>query len=326
MKLLKLFFISLLLCSTLSMQAQSYAPAAGQSNSTAMRRDSSAFKSWATTCSVIRGLQDVSTPSLGTASAGEPSLACGASDINGIVSLGDGGSATCTFQYPIINGPGFDFAVFENSFDDVFLELAFVEVSSDGVHYYRFPSHSLSDTVQQTGTFGSTDAAHLNNLAGKYRGGYGTPFDLQDLAGIQGLNVNAITHVKITDVIGSLSKSFLQRDAFGNPINDPWPTPFPSGGFDLDAIGVINQQGSATSLNETFSNEELRVYPTCLKRGENIQIQCSGAGSLWLMDMSGKSMALSTDAVISTHDWLPGVYLFMQVTGTAVLTKRIIIL
>ena len=31
------------------------------------------------------------------------------------------------------------------------------------------------------------------------------------------------------------------KDSKENMINDPWPTPFASSGFDLDAVGVINQ-------------------------------------------------------------------------------------
>ena len=164
---------------SLNVKAQPYPPIVGQPGSTAIYKDSSAFVNWVTSCKVVRGLQDVSTPTLGLANGGDSSMVIGIAGTNGVVSLGDGGSATCTFQYPIKNGIGNDFAVFENSFDDTFLELAFVEVSSDGINFVRFPSHSLTDTTLQTNTFGTTDATKINNLAGKYRGSYGTPFDLQ---------------------------------------------------------------------------------------------------------------------------------------------------
>ncbi|MFN6048554.1 MAG: T9SS C-terminal target domain-containing protein, partial [Bacteroidota bacterium] len=62
---------------------------------------------------------------MGTAAGAE-----GPAASNGVVSLGDGGIATLTFDPPITNGDGFDFAVFENTFLDTFLELAFVEVST----------------------------------------------------------------------------------------------------------------------------------------------------------------------------------------------------
>ena len=60
-----------------------------------------------------------------------------------VVVLGDAGSITLTFDAPICNGSGYDFAVFENSLNDTFLEFAFIEVSSDGEHFVRFPNYYL---------------------------------------------------------------------------------------------------------------------------------------------------------------------------------------
>ncbi|MEZ4549679.1 MAG: hypothetical protein R2874_04140 [Desulfobacterales bacterium] len=51
------------------------------------------------------------------------------------VVLGRGGSIILTFDPPVENGEGWDFAVFENSFNDFNLELAFVEVSSNGTDF-----------------------------------------------------------------------------------------------------------------------------------------------------------------------------------------------
>lgn len=231
----------------------------GTSGTTAMHKDSSAFVAWATTCKVMRGYQDINNTTLGYTTVGDSSMALGKAGINGVVSLGDGGIAVLTFDKPITNGPGFDFAVFENAFNDTFLELAFVEVSSDGVNFFRFSPVSNSQTVTQFDNAASMDAAKLNNLAGKYRGGYGTPFDLQELSGISQLNINQITHVKITDVVGSLNTSYATYDKNSNIINDPWPTPFASSGFDLDAIGVIHQ--SATSVVEYLSQDNYKLYP-----------------------------------------------------------------
>lgn len=64
---------------------------------------------------------------------------------------------------------------------------------------------------------------------------------MQELTGIPQLNINSITHVKIIDVVGSINPTYGTHDKNNNIINDPWPTPFNSSGFDLDAIGVINQ-------------------------------------------------------------------------------------
>lgn len=194
--------VSLLFCYT-PIKAQ-FAPPVGYEGTTAMYKDSSAFVSWASKCDIVRGYQDISTQSLGYTNVGDSSLAIGQAGINGVVSLGDGGVAILEFSSPIIDGVGPDFAVFENGFDNLFLELAFVEVSSDGIHFFRFPAVSNTDTSIQTGSFGLTDASKLHNLAGKYRAEYGTPFDLSDLTNDVLLNKQAITHVKVIDVVGSI--------------------------------------------------------------------------------------------------------------------------
>src|ERR1043166_4893660 len=129
-------------------------PAAGVAGSKAIHKDSNIFKAWASSCKVQRGLMEIDSPSLGYASAGNESAGIGPAGGNGIVSLGDGGAATLGFGGTLFNGPGPDFAVFENGFavggDSLFfLELGFVEVSSDSIHFHRFAASSLTDTTQQ---------------------------------------------------------------------------------------------------------------------------------------------------------------------------------
>ncbi|MEO8761868.1 MAG: T9SS C-terminal target domain-containing protein, partial [Bacteroidia bacterium] len=114
-----------------------FAPPKGQAGSTAMYKDSIAFVAWATTCKITRGLQDISNTSSGYTTVGDSLSPIGIADGN-VISLGDGGVVICTFQNEIYNGAGYDFAVFENSFDGNYLELAFVEVSSDGINFFRF--------------------------------------------------------------------------------------------------------------------------------------------------------------------------------------------
>lgn len=238
------------------LQAQ-FPGAAGSPGTTAMHKDSSVFIAWGKFCNIIRGYQDISDTSLGYASVGDSSKAIGKADAD-IVSLGDGGIAILTFTNPIKNGSGYDFAVFENSFNDSFLELAFVEVSSDGVNYFRFPATSNSSTSPQYTNSAVMDPTKLNNLAGKYRVNYGTPFDLQEMTGIPQLDVNNVTYVKIIDVVGSVNPSYGTYDKNNTIINDPWPTPFASCGFDLDAVGVIN---AAVGINELESEMNIVVYP-----------------------------------------------------------------
>jgi hypothetical protein len=226
-----------------------FAPAADQPGSTAIAAGDPRFIEWANSVTILtRGPQNISNPSLGLASFGTPANALGPSDaatnFAGVVSLGDGGQITLGFAQPIRDGAGPDFAVFENGFASgglAFLELGFVEVSSDGTNFFRFPATSDTQTTTQVASFGLLDATNLNNLAGKYVAGFGTPFDLAELAGVSPLlDVNDVRFVRIVDVVGSIDLLYATHDSVGNIVNDPWPTPSASSGFDLDAVGVIN--------------------------------------------------------------------------------------
>ena len=246
--------IAILLTGFLSQRAiAQFAPAAGQPGSTALRADSSCFINWASKCHVQRGLKQINLPDSGYASVGSAQSAIGQASTNGVASLGDGGIATLTFDPPISDGNGFDFAIFENTFLDSFLELAFVEVSTDSQSWARFPNESLSQHKTQTGSFGFTQPTKIHNLAGKYRHPYGTPFDLQDVAMMSNIRINEIRYVRIMDVVGSIDTLYAQRDSKNRIINDPWPTAFASSGFDLDAVGVINQ--AAKNSSETYPNQ-----------------------------------------------------------------------
>lgn len=218
---------------------------AGPYTVTGIAASDSRFVAWANGASdLTRGPQNISASGSPLASFGTASAALGMAN-NGVVSLGDGGSITLTFANLITNGAGADFAVFENGFgagSGLFAELGHVEVSSDGVNFVRFPSVSLTQTNTQVGGFGSIDPTDINNLAGRHPALFGTPFDLAELIGLSALlDVNRVTHVRIVDVVGSINPAFGTRDSQGRLINDPFTTPFASGGFDLDAVGVINQ-------------------------------------------------------------------------------------
>lgn len=220
----------------------SFCGAVGTEGCTAIRFDSNIVAAWATGCIVERGPVDIINPDgpkvhYGTDDAG---IGPASTVTTSAVSLGDGGTATLTFAEPIHNITGPDFAVFENSFDDYFLELAFVEVSSDGENFVRFPATSLTQTETQLS--GNLDPTLLNNLAGKYRVGYGTPFDLEELRGKAGLDIDHVTHVRIVDAVGTIDPQYATRDYKGRIVNDPYPTNdtvWGSGGFDLTGVAVL---------------------------------------------------------------------------------------
>lgn len=228
----------------------------------AIKYDDAAILGWATSCVVTRGYQNIEQAG-DLASYGTDNDAVGASSEStseGMVSLGDGGYAVLTFGMPITNGEGYDFAVFENALNHTFLELAFVEVSSDGEHYYRFPSVSNTQTEQQITNGGAVDATKINNLAGKYIVGWGTPFDLEELAGYSNLDINNVTHVRIVDVVGSINPLYGTTDKNGHLINEPYPTPFASSGFDLSGVAVMNGW-TPTAVNNYQQEISFMAYP-----------------------------------------------------------------
>jgi len=304
-----------------------FPPPAGQIGSTAIYKDSAVFVAWASGCNVVRGWQNIADTSLGKADVGDSSLALGPAGSNGVVSLGDAGTAIITFDRPVANGPSWDFAVFENSFSDTFLELAFVEVSSDGLNYIRFPSTSLTDTNVQVGTYGELDATKLNNLAGKYRLFYGTPFDLQELESVSSLDINHITHIKIIDVVGSIEPAYASYDAFHHKINDPWPTPFGASGFDLDAVGVIHQ--APAGISESQDESMALVYPN--PAGNYVTVSLKGlnpVSDILLINYNGqvicRKKCAGHDETIDLQGLPAGLYMIKIIHDESVLCKKLI--
>ncbi len=243
--------------------------------------DPASIAAWATTVVDYSPTSEVDLGSFGDASEG-----LGAAD-GVIVSLGDladptgggegPGSITVGFQATIVDGPGADFAVFENAFDFtfdpnvnpdiVFAELAFVEVSSNGTDFARFPATSLNIEPDPNNPdpdrdlhvpfgrdFAGANTTNIENLAGVNLTLTGTPFDLSELASdplVTGgsVDLNAIQFVRLVDIPGDGSVV----DSLGNPILDTWHTTG-SGGMDLDAVGAINKvpEPNALILSATF--------------------------------------------------------------------------
>jgi len=185
-----------------------------------------------------------------------PALALGPVTGNNfdVVSLGDlsssqisagtpPGTLTLHFTNPIRNLDGADFVIFENSFiagsntggagaGGVDADLAYVEVSSDGVNFVRFPSRSMTPGL--VGPYGTIDPTNVFNLVGKHVNAYGqswgTPFDLSEVG------LDSVSYIRIVDIPGS--GAFL--DSTGQPIYDAWLT-IGSGGVDIEAVGTISR-------------------------------------------------------------------------------------
>lgn len=174
-------------------------------------------------------------------------------DTYGFIGIDAPGSITFFYETGIYNGTGADLAVRENGFASgpapgFFAELAYVEVSSNGTDFARFPSISLNTTrVSTSGTFQLYDMTNVYNLAGKHASNLATPFDLQDLATdsmVLGgtVNLNDIRYVRLVDVVGNPESSGPAGalDSLGNRILDNWTT-YDSGGFDISIVGGLPQ-------------------------------------------------------------------------------------
>ncbi len=236
---------SLFLLPTLAL-AGPYPGAAGTAASDAIPKADPRILAWAAGHSEIVYGTDVDATWRTPAKATGPAVG----DSFDIVSLGNGGRITMYFPHPVSDGSGPDFAVFENGISHTFLELAFVEVSSDGVNFHRFPNDSL--TASAVGAFGSVDPTNLSGLAGKYIQGFGTPFDLAAVPDSPTLDKQRVVFIRLIDIIGNGQT----KDSGGDPIYDPTPT-IGSGGFDLDAIAVLHlNDGPFPIVTHGFEDEE----------------------------------------------------------------------
>lgn len=210
-----------------------------------------------------------------------------------IVSLGDldqdqidhgvpPGQITLFFSDPnhIRNVNGYDFVVFENGFvsnyntgggaieGQMFSELGYVEVSSDGVNFAKFPTVSLTPGL--VGAYGTIEISNILNFVGKHPNAYGlcvgTPFNLSEIAEYQMVkdgivDINNISYVRIVDIPGSGDfndvavehtdpNTWPDWDYYdvNHPIYDAWVT-WSSGGLDLEAIGVLEEQEYSADIN-----------------------------------------------------------------------------
>ncbi|MDR1145845.1 MAG: PEP-CTERM sorting domain-containing protein [Verrucomicrobiales bacterium] len=210
------------------------------------------------------------------------------------------GTITLSFASPIVNGSGADFVVFENAFvaneakpevgivaGGVFAELAYVEVSTDNIHFARFPSVSL--TAGPANSYGNIDPSNVYNLAGASCNGYGeswgTSFNLDDLLADPDalaliadgyLDLDNIIYIKIIDIPGC----GYYTDSLGNPIYDAWST-VGSGGFDLDAIGVLHNRES--EYGEHVATAATTALSLSLSQSLTMSVQPIPEPSTWAL-------------------------------------------
>ncbi|KXK46753.1 MAG: cell surface protein, partial [Bacteroidetes bacterium OLB10] len=162
---------------------------------------------------------------------------------------------------------------------------------------------------------------------------FGTPFDLDEMINIQGLDVMHITHIRVVDVVGSVDEMFATYDSQGHKVNDPWPTPFPSSGFDLDAVGVIHQ--STTSIQEQSNFSNIQVFPNplhhsgylkySLNKSSTVDLKIYSAdGSMVFGEKSFQSEGVQTLS-LNEMKLKKGVYIVVLSDDTSVSTYKFIV-
>lgn len=310
MRLIYSILLSLSLGFVFGQNPGPYAPAAGQAGSTAIHKDSLIISGWADSVSVWRGYLDIANKALGKASFGDSLAILGPANGN-VLSLGDSGHATYVLDQPLVDASGPEFAIFENSFSDTYLELAFVEVSQDGLNFHRFPAQSLTDTSVQTGSFGATDPTQIYNLAGKYRADFGVPFDLSEIS-----IIDSVYFIRIIDVVGSIDPLNASRDSQGRMVNDPYPTDFVSGGFDLDALAILSP--SALSIAELEVGFE--PYPNPAKSW----INCGNCSEISIYTLAGVKVLEGQESKLNIQSLKPGAYLLEGVFNNQTLGRTLI--
>ncbi|MCH3924455.1 MAG: DUF4465 domain-containing protein [Bacteroidales bacterium] len=208
----------------------------GTNGCKAISINSPSIKAWALGVQVNRGKQTDDTSLYASYGSNDWAIGKPDSTTTRAVSLGEGGSCIITFDRPIFNGAGYDFMITENSFgvmtnsqsNSEFLELTFVEVSSDGINYFRFPAISNNTTTD-------CKSSLINNLAGKYSVGWGCGFNLDDIPNNVLLDKNNIRFIRLVDV-----RNGQDTDSRGNIIYEAPGSFGYSSGFDLTGVGIIN--------------------------------------------------------------------------------------
>ncbi len=214
-------------------------------------------------------------------------------------SLGVGGFLTLGFAVTITDGPGADLLVFENPFaianGQIFAEAVFVEVSSNGTDFARFPTR-YQGPATSGGSFATGWAGWYAGFGGIKPSNGGQPgvdnfdvvqaggdaFDLADLRNHRlvlnnKVDLRKITQVRLVDVVAGTSK-----DSAGRTIQDPT-----AGSADINAVAALHHTGNAKGVGPRISLD--------LPPSGNLTLGISDPGGL--TDLDPNSLRVALDGV-----------------------------
>ncbi|HPQ42044.1 MAG TPA: hypothetical protein PLV45_16870 [bacterium] len=186
-----------------------------------------------------------------------------------VLSLGDGGSITLEFTDNIVeNGPGVDLIIFENAFysagnpENVFCEVAFVEVSEDGITYYRFPNDYNPEGTPVN------NPANWSGFAGVHpvlsHPGNGIDPTNPDLAGGDAFDLDEVglDRIRFVRIIDTHEGENAAVDDDGDTIYDPGYPGGDNAGFDLDAVAAVYSVELYTPTPAATPTSEPTLTPT----------------------------------------------------------------
>src|SRR5690606_30680570 len=112
-------------------------------------------------------------------------------------------------------------------------------------------------------------------------------------------------------------------DSFGNKINDLFPTPFNSGGFDLNAVGVIHEYNNLSLQKEHL---DFSIYPNPSRGIIKLQWNNGSIEEIRVVNLLGKEIFKEKEINSSSFqlELQRGMY-FLSVKSGNVVTKKVII-
>ena len=134
------------------------------------------------------------------------------------------------------------------------------------------------------------------------------------------LDKNRVTHVRLVDVVGCIQPEYATYDCQGHVVNDPWPTPFASSGFDLDAVGVIHDLAHYDVV-EAQEVTSVNLYPNPVS--SILSVDAANVASICLYSLTGQCvLETENNNTIDVSTLTPGLYFArIVVDGKAFVNK-----
>ena len=126
------------------------------------------------------------------------------------------------------------------------------------------------------------------------------------------------------DVVGCVAPRYATRDSRGHIINDPYPTPFHSSGFDLDGVCVLNGWRPNGVEENTMVNHTLTVYPNPCHSTLTLNTEAHDVVMLFNMQGALLQRVVATDntTTLNMQDLPAGMYIVRCGNQSAKVVKQ----